>query len=72
MHIETVEDLADKIADWCGIYGACKHDETGKQGCELDKDNPFCCRVGFVQVMEKRIIDAVENTKKITIFNNTL
>lgn len=64
MKIETVEDLAEQIADWIGIYGGCK--AVGEIGCTYDKfDNPCCCRVGFINAMEERIREAVENDKKL-------
>jgi len=64
MKIETVEDLAEQIADWIGIYGGCK--AVGTTGCTYDKfDNPCCCRTGFMTAMEERIREAVENDKKL-------
>ena len=63
MNIETVEDLAETLADWLGIYGGCKSD--GDTGCEFDKDKPFCCRQGFVSEMKERIVKAVENDNKL-------
>lgn len=63
MHIETTEDLAEKMADWLGIYGGCKSD--GDDGCTYDKLKPFCCRIGFMGAMKERMIEAVENDKKL-------
>lgn len=63
MQIETVENLAEQMADWIGIYGGCKGD--GDEGCEYDKCKPFCCRQGFVGAMGERIREAVENEKKL-------
>lgn len=65
MEIETVEDLANQIADWIGVYGCCK-DPTG-DGCE--REDITCCRVGFMIRMEDRIRDAVENDKKLEAIN---
>ena len=68
MSIETASDLADKLADWLGIYGGCKSD--GDNGCTYDKRNPFCCRQGFVGAMEERIREAVENEKILEQLNH--
>jgi len=66
MKIETVSDLAEQIADWIGIYGGCKAIGSGETGCTYDKfENPCCCRVGFINAMEERIREAVENDKKL-------
>lgn len=70
MEIETVDDLAEKIADWLGIYGSCKSD--GDTGCDFDKHDfdksrPFCCRHGFVGEIKDRIYQAIENEKKLGI-----
>lgn len=67
MNIETVSDLAEKIADWIGIYGGCK--STGDEGCEWDAKKPFCCRQGFVDHMEERIRQAVDNDNKLEAGN---
>jgi len=64
MEIETTEDLAEKIADWLGIYGGCKDDKN--EGCAYDKSKPFCCRVGFVGAIKERMIEAIENDKKLS------
>jgi hypothetical protein len=67
MQIETTEDLCNQIADWIGVYGACKakpkEGEECPSGCE--NENPLCCRVGFMIVMKDRMEKAVENDKKI-------
>lgn len=67
MEIETVADLADRIADWIGVYGACK-DEGNGDGCEFSEKKVACCRVGFTMHLEERIRQAVENDKKIEQF----
>lgn len=58
-HIETPEELAEVIADWLGVYGCCKSD--GDEGCEFNRDRPFCCRTGFVGELQERIEKSVEN-----------
>ena len=58
-HVETVQELAGQIADWCGIYGACESD--GESGCRYDLNNPICCRVGFTGGIAERIKQAVQN-----------
>ena len=66
MNIETVEDLAEQIANWIGIYGGCKNLTADDDNCNYEKyKNPFCCRMGFIQAMEERIREAVENDKKL-------
>ena len=65
MKIETTKDLAETLADWLGIYGGCKSD--GDIGCTYDKEKPFCWRQGFVQAIQERIIEAVENDKKLGV-----
>ena len=67
MNIETTEDLAEKLADWLGIFGGCKSD--GDTGCTFDKERPFCCRQGFVGAIKERMIEAVENDKKLESIN---
>lgn len=67
MFIETTEELAEKIADWLGIYGGCKG--NGDDGCTYDKNKPFCCRVGFTGAMKERMTEAVENDNKIDKLN---
>jgi|GEM_PF-1912604 hypothetical protein len=68
MEIETVSDLANVIADWIGVYGACK-DEGKSDGCEFSEKKVACCRVGFTMHLEERIREAVENDKKIEEMN---
>ncbi len=64
MQIETVEDLANQIADWLGVYGCCK---SAEKGVDCENENPLCCRMGFMMVMKERIYNAVENEKKLEI-----
>jgi len=68
MEIETVSDLANVIADWIGVYGACKC-EGKSDGCEFSEKKVTCCRVGFTMHLEERIRDAVENDNKIEEMN---
>lgn len=62
MTIETVDDLANQVADWLGIYGCCKHAERGDDCHERDE---HCCRIGFMITFPDRIRKAVENEKKL-------
>lgn len=65
MNIETVDELADQIADWLGIYGGCKNITENDDKCTYDKEKPFCCRTGFVGAIAERMREAVENEKKL-------
>ena len=62
MEIETVDDLANQIADWLGVYGCCKRAETFEDCCD---PNPLCCRIGFMMVFPDRIRQAVANDQKL-------
>jgi len=64
MTIETTEDLCNQIADWIGVYGCCKA-ASGHVMDNCENKNPLCCRVGFMIEMKERMINAVENDKKI-------
>jgi hypothetical protein len=63
MEIETIADVCEQIADWCGVYGCCKAVEHGSDGC--DETDIKCCRVGFVSELEDRIRKAVENEEML-------
>jgi len=77
MNIETVEDLANDIADKLGIYGACKHGQCQADECLAKSDEhclhgggctdeiPLCCRQGFMMTFPDRVRQAVENDKKL-------
>lgn len=65
MNIETVDELADQIADWMGIYGGCRNITEHDDKCTYNKEKPFCCRVGFVGAIAERMREAVENEKKL-------
>lgn len=69
MNIETTEDLADQIADWLGIYGGCKNISNDDDLCTYDRNKPFCCRQGFASAIKERMIEAVENEKKLKSVN---
>lgn len=65
MNIETPEDLAEWLADKFGVFGCCKSDgDKCPPECK-DKNNPFCCRIGFMQLIPDRIRESVENEKKL-------
>lgn len=61
MNIETTDDLCNQVADWIGVYGCCKSED--ERGCE--NENPLCCRTGFMMAFKERMIEAVENDKKL-------
>lgn len=62
MEIETVEDLTNWLADKLGVYGSCK-DAANSEDCT--NETPFCCRVGFMIEMTRRIEHAVENDRRL-------
>lgn len=64
MQIETVDELADQIADWIGCYGACKSES--RDGCVHSEKDIFCCRVGFHIVIQERIRNAVHNEDQLS------
>ena len=57
--IETVDELADTLADAIGVYGACS--SNGETGCKYDDKGILCCRQGFVQEISERMRTAAEN-----------
>ena len=65
MEIETVEELAEQIADWLGVFGGCKNISSDDENCTYDKWKPFCCRVGFIGAISERMREAVANEKKL-------
>lgn len=69
MKIETVEDLAQQMADWLGIYGSCKNVDETQNNCTYEECNPFCCRVGFLEAIEQRIRKSVQNDAIIEKLN---
>lgn len=62
MEIETVEDLTNWLADKLGVYGTCKNAAKSE---DCNEETPFCCRVGFMIEMTRRIEQAVENDKRL-------
>lgn len=62
MQIETVEDLANQVADWCGVYGTCK---AAQRGEDCNAASIMCCRVGFMMEFENRLRRAVENEQQL-------
>ena len=62
MIIETVDDLAEQVADWLGVFGCCK-----MKGRDCEDENDHCCRTGFMMVFPDRIRQAVENEKKLEL-----
>lgn len=65
MTVETVEDLAETLADWMGVFGCCKNVKTNDDLCTFDPEKPTCCRVGLVQHLKERIVQAVENERRL-------
>lgn len=65
MNIETVEDLAESMADWLGLFGGCKNRHEDDDNCTYKESKPFCCRQGFCGAMEDRIREAVKNSDKL-------
>jgi hypothetical protein len=53
MNVETPEELAERVADWLGIYGCCDQEKC--------KDDSTCCRTQFVPDFADRVRDAVHN-----------
>lgn len=76
-HIETVDDLAEHIADIIGIYGTdCDVDDCGCQDvckiwpCECrsawpDHGNECMCRMCFTSDIRRRIRESVENDARL-------
>jgi hypothetical protein len=58
-YMETPEELAEAIADMCGVYGVPPYDREGHSAdCN--------CRMCFYGRMENRIREAVKNEKMIS------
>ncbi len=59
VQLETVEELAESIADAAGVYG-CGCSNTDENGFE---NHPITCncRICFVESMKERIWQAVKN-----------
>ena len=56
-YIETVEELAEWIADKCNVWGCSEGDEEHADNCN--------CRICFTNELKRRIIDSVQNTEKL-------
>jgi len=54
--IETLDDIVEQIADWCGAYG-CGPDEDHPPDCK--------CRICFTIGLKERIHKAVEVERKL-------
>lgn len=52
---ETLEQLAESIADMVGVYGGCKAEGGRCFQCT--------CRIGFVSEMKDRILQVVVRTR---------
>ena len=57
-YIETVDELAESIADMCGVHGVPNSDDINFND---DHDDKCRCRICFVEDMKERIQQAVEN-----------
>jgi len=57
VNMETVEELAESLADAIGIYGC---GDGGGDGF-ADHPNTGNCRICFVESMKERIVQAVHN-----------
>jgi len=61
-HLETPEELAEQIADWCGIYGTPTEEEQIENHGHL----PECkCRMCFTVEIQERIRESVKNEEKL-------
>jgi hypothetical protein len=54
MNIETVEDLANQIADWMGVYGCCKQETEEGTKPELCQLLPRCLLLSPRRANKKR------------------
>lgn len=52
MAYESLDDVVEQIADWCGVYGVCE-----EMGC--GNPDSRCCRTLFVTQLKDRILEAV-------------
>ena len=63
MPIETLDDIAEELADRLGIYGACKAPNDDECPAECS------CRPNFVGGLLARIRRAVEIEQRLSIAN---
>jgi len=57
-YLETPRELAEHIADLCGIYGCGPEEGDHPDDCK--------CRICFVVEMQSRILVSVQNAAKVT------
>lgn len=57
--IETLDDILEQVANWCGVYGAHR-DRAGD--CNSSE---HCCRSCWVSFLKARIERAVEIEAKL-------
>lgn len=55
--IETLDDIIEQIADWCGVYGA--HVENRQPHGENCRPPHWCCRPCWTSWLRARIEEAV-------------
>jgi len=60
--IETLDDVIEQIADWCGVYGCC-----GDGGDDEGHSDDCQCRICFTIGLKERIRRAVEVEAKLTM-----
>ncbi len=78
-HIETVDDLAESLANMMGIYGiTCDVEDCGcRDVCKIwpceclsrlgDHSDSCMCRMCFTSEMRRRIRESVENEVKLKL-----
>lgn len=57
-NLETPDELAEQIADWCGVYGAAEHKNDYPDTCK--------CRMCFIGEVVRRIRESVRNEQLLT------
>lgn len=55
--IETLDDIVEQIADWCGAYGCGIGDGEHAEDCK--------CRICFTIGLKERVRKAVEVERKL-------
>lgn len=56
-YLETPDELAEDIADMCGVYGSSPEDNTHPEDCK--------CRICFTIGIAERIRQSVQNEFKL-------
>lgn len=51
---EELDDIVEQIANWAGVYGACRHSDTE---CSAPD---HCCRSCWTANLKSRIMDSIE------------